>query len=1211
MKITKRKWEDVPPLFFHRDKDSGRLIRQDDREHDYTDELFRKTTVDSIFIRSLQNRLLRSQDKEGNKIGRNEITELVENLCKGAEIQKSIDEIKDSKSNVKALCDKTLTDYGKSFAAEEGRTTLYEAILNLAKGNAIQKAMAEAELKQIHEALKKEKEDRINRVQNSIKNNKIPLKVNEDGTISANNDRASWLLELLKPVASEHDKGDRYPVLTEMEGIVSFDKLCEEVRNKIHGRKGRTRSIAMSVDEAVKEYLKELWKKHADRHRDMRYYFQAVKEYFKENFPIRTKQKGAGIRQSLLKEDTVVARLLDPKHMAKAVRRKLINQSTQMHILYGKLYEYCCRKGRNLPVNSETLQLIQVLEAVKKQLMTAVSWSVSRLCYFYEFYIGDILLAGKYRRDFLIKQNNNRKDIQACKEKLQDFFQLAELQEKIKESADEDINLTETITNDALVCNKLLEECAFCISKLRNNIFHYKNLGFTQALKHIANEIKKEDVPVLLRLYKQDCENLNNAFASRISSMNIPLYYSTEFLLRIFKKQGVELSLYSAKYQMTPSFKRVYERGKNLRLEYERESMRSNIANEDGNDLQNGNWLRWFSQLKAGIVDTDAGMKGDIGDYPDTSADLGIEAETGTNTDAQRAMRNLLQLIYKYHFLPEVQKKENIVTDLIPKVLERNRKLSEVRNRSDKTYGYKEIEELCKKNKGKKDSLSELLKDLQRKVSETEKENQELAREKTDYAQRFILDIFAEAFSNFMDDRYEDEYQEIMNPKKDEEKAKKWAELFTEKADKDNRKDEPLVLKTSFDKDNIEKFLLVLYPLMRLLDDKELSELQQQMLRFRASVSGWQGGTDFSEDIAMAEKIEELAELVKLTEPESQCAEVSWKNRAIEVFEQFVEGKMAEYGAFYLQSDTLTPVPRRNMKELLRSGIMGVFKKVLLSHMQATKKDYGVYSGEHWNIDDPAGNPIKSAEQAHALLQRLHNKYTESPSQFSYDDHKLYDRTIRQLDEYNQAKKNLSFGSLYEVCRILLDMLSRWVGFVQDWERDMYFLLLAWAKQGKLHNVTETDVLEVFNEGRVICKLNKKLKDGDWHAFASIYCNNSGEKLEFLQVRNFIAHLHLLRESEWNGDEKTGCSAIEDYINKLRFLLSYDQKRMNAVTKAMQQIFEKHKVIVKFMVEKGGMLKVKDVKPGIIEHLKQTKRIEIPCHGERFTDSLLVLMKYQ
>jgi len=74
MKITKRKWEDVPPLFFHRDKDSGKLIRQDDKEYNYTEELFKKDTVKNIFERSLINRLIRTQDKDGNKIGRNEIT---------------------------------------------------------------------------------------------------------------------------------------------------------------------------------------------------------------------------------------------------------------------------------------------------------------------------------------------------------------------------------------------------------------------------------------------------------------------------------------------------------------------------------------------------------------------------------------------------------------------------------------------------------------------------------------------------------------------------------------------------------------------------------------------------------------------------------------------------------------------------------------------------------------------------------------------------------------------------------------------------------------------------------------------------------------------------------------------------------------------------------------------------------------------------------
>jgi hypothetical protein len=186
---------------------------------------------------------------------------------------------------------------------------------------------------------------------------------------------------------------------------------------------------------------------------------------------------------------------------------------------------------------------------------------------------------------------------------------------------------------------------------------------------------------------------------------------------------------------------------------------------------------------------------------------------------------------------------------------------------------------------------------------------------------------------------------------------------------------------------------------------------------------------------------------------------------------------------------------------------------------------------------------------------------------------------------------------------------------VQDWERDMYFLLLAWAKQVKLYGIKEDDVIGIFEKGNVVGNLKDKLKDGNRYALTSVYCLECDKKPNFMKVRNDIAHLDLLRSSKWSVGANQDCSVMEDYLNRLRMLLSYDQKRMNAVTKALQKIFEKYKTKIKFTMEEGGKLKFKRVSPEHIEHLKKSRfkkqiPINIPSHGGTFLLNLEELMKY-
>lgn len=161
MKITKRKWADKqPPLFFYRDSDSGKLLLQNNEMKDYTDILFNEYAP-SVFERSLQNRLLKTQGKgkeRQNNYYNYEIADLVKYLCRDTDItresiKENIDKIikKLQPQNAKELgrlkkqLDDTLSEYDKNFVAKGTEVTLYRALLNLINGrNDVQRAMAVA-----------------------------------------------------------------------------------------------------------------------------------------------------------------------------------------------------------------------------------------------------------------------------------------------------------------------------------------------------------------------------------------------------------------------------------------------------------------------------------------------------------------------------------------------------------------------------------------------------------------------------------------------------------------------------------------------------------------------------------------------------------------------------------------------------------------------------------------------------------------------------------------------------------------------------------------------------------------------------------------------------------------------------------------------------------------------------------------------------------
>lgn len=520
MKITKRRWNKQLTVYLYRHEKHGKLVEADDTSKDCTESVFQEPLVKKAFDDSMRGRLLRVDKSGRNAKADSAITGLVSDLCKNIDFTSTSQALLHTSYTpdmVERKIKETLSDYGKSYAAHNGQMALSKAILTLMTPNA--KAAYDSAITtlfDIQEALQKEQSNRIARVCSSIEGNKMPLRVEGD-CVKGNTERAEWFLHLLDASKSG---GSCYPVLDTMERIADIDGLSRSLTASCETVKDKSREIALAVNKTLREHCQKVWQRCAEEHpeqlNNLRYYFQALHAYFKENFPIRTKNEGARKRQEHLKTPDDLARLLAPNHIEKSIQRAIINKSTQLHILYGKLSEYCT--GDNVwAVNSDTLQKIQVIEAVKKQVMTTLSWAVARLNYFCDHFDKnfDVLSSGKM--DECLSDDGI---VRSLPEKLCAFFPIDEADAK---------------TDDV---KTLLNACADCTRELRIRIFHFKQISLNEALQQAAikafsgeNGTKQKNH--LQKLYQKDRESLREVFQQQINSMNLPLYYTTDLLNKV------------------------------------------------------------------------------------------------------------------------------------------------------------------------------------------------------------------------------------------------------------------------------------------------------------------------------------------------------------------------------------------------------------------------------------------------------------------------------------------------------------------------------------------------------------------------------------------------------------------------------------------------------------------------------------------------------
>lgn len=1131
----------------------------------------------------------------------------------------------------------SLTNYGVRLRDADGMY-IEELVIRLIENSEINDEMTlRKTCEKMIAAIKAEIEKKKKQLAKSLLNNKIPYRV-KNGQLVPQSNRIKWLMSFI--VINNPNNSIDNLKFKKLAALFSFDKL-ELLFSEQSEIKSNTQ-----IKKLLQTHCKDNWKKIKDRlddeeKKDFSFYANEVTTYFNHYFPLNGKRKDIQHSQASGNQKVFVNAknyYLKAETIERTVQKQILNQITNAIITQGKLidyfYTFSTGKWDNTAFTSETFEEIRINEAFKKQVLQTVLFALNRLKYFLGDNIND---------DISGSQNFNR------------YFA----------GINEDVSLGRIRQffnyQDGQVLDKaILEEIYSSINNLRLNTYHFKKGNGLESLK------KAGDYPLSAAFLQRDLELVEERFAQKLITMNIPIYYRMETIQKLLQK--CTFSFKNLITNLRPSFNKVYEKG-------------SGLYNADENKIYTCDWFVKFDNDK----------------------------------DRQLVYKNVLQLLYNNVFIPQIA--SNPFNKKFFKIAcINNQKVAQINSKQKKAYKYKEIEDAIKDNFSN-ENANTLLSKLQSYIMKEETllrsdESQENKKERNpDLSNKFveyIQDVFALAFNDFLEQNFADLKKALLNPVKR-------AETKISYDDKENLKSSIHLDLSKFDNFEYPNF----YSFVRILSRRELNELKNQFTKYVAYLDQSYVSNKDKTQIDQFAMIIELMDIVSLTEPPNAANdfeyvekpdEISLKdarlrneiNKLSKLYEdhycRFIEGgfeNIDEYVDLYAQpspenlSDNYQPtlIPQRGLAAVSRLGTLDYYEKVLAKpeFYFVTKKDYEIYKRYR-----DSSEIIEELHKTRADKHKSLIEWNKSPSQKLSDaeshsiniDISEYRKAVEEISQYDQLKNKLTFSDLNKINAIHMSLLSRLVGFANDWEKDMLFILKYFQYKNCFSESLCNDYLTKQNKSMKFYRLktlNQEDKDGikrklfgyfkenqAWcdainavfsgtlsqQEHNQYYCeiktiNNNMSKFYYVDqlfnngdvlgnVKNFLKlanhsdfakdiFLPLMHMTDIKCFEKAHVRnqlahfeqinsktvSIMELINGLRYILAYDRKKKNAITKAIIDLLAKENIILELKKD-GGIFKIKSVKSGKIAHLKKfpdkLPKVEVDYYSPKFVSMIEEIM---
>ncbi len=636
------------------------------------------------------------------------------------------------------------------------------------------------------------------------------------------------------------------------------------------------------------------------------------------------------------------------------------------------------------------------------------------------------------------------------------------------------------------------------VKNLRNNTYHFKKESLVKVLENqMDNTFFKGNLEL-------DIDIVNIKFKEKIKSMNIPIYYDFNTIKDLLQESN--FSIQPTIIPFAPSFNNVFKKGQNLQ--------KSKNGLIDKND-----WYLTFDKKEEELI-----------------------------------YKNVLQLLYKNIFIPEIKNNEGWILDNINTIIEQNKQ-----NKKNKKYKYAIIEEINADKKAT--NLQEWFANLQSQVHTKITKDKE---ERTNVYIDFVRDLFTYSFNAFLGEKFGKIKETLIKPVK-----------------RDENENELNKIKMEITHDlKHEDINIGVYAFLKLLDNKNLNLLKGQFEKYY----------NINKDNNIL-KYCELINLIILTKPVINLIENGESKEAYEdLIKNFYKDNYKECVDLYVQSNKETIIPRKSLLKIEQECVSNLYKDIF-SDLKVNKDNYN----EFINIKDES---IAKLQEETAIL---HNKLVLGDS----NEFKKYKQNIMEISNYNYLFSKVTFHNLKMLEQIHTEILGRLIGFVNDFERDFKFILkyLEYIEKVEFSNCKFASVDEMFENGM----LGKK-----WNEFKNNEknCENILTKFFFqikefnwTETRNDIAHYHHLTTTK---------KSLIELINDVRKLMNYDNKRKNAVMKSIIDILKKNGIIAKFEF-KNNNFNLRELKSDKIIHLKKCtkEKISIDKHDKEFVDMLKALLEFK
>jgi hypothetical protein len=933
MKLTKSK--NAKGSFFYRNTEKGKLCIHDFLNEDSTD-----TVIDQLPLNdSLIGRILSTCDKT-KSYKQNPFERFIKALVSG---KVELPSDKDIGFNKKFQAEKYFSPYGRALKiVKDGKPI---ELMDLLKEYYEDGKNISEDLTIWSETLKGRVAYKKERLKKSISNNKIffPLNINESNDKKMS--KAQWLLGFI----TNEEKFTKYKDWYDYESLYEKLKPLKEKANYLK----MPQKWGGCIYAEVQKHHRELYQKKktealsTEELQGFVFYLGEVQAYFRHYFGSSKAAKSLDKEYKVNKLMEVKKGEIDESYLYKWIKAHITNKITALLIQNGKFTQYKVTQP-----TSDNLSNIQIEESFKKQLFLSIAWATTRLNYFFDYGSNNDDLLGEAQNnstigttitgDILLEfnQNTTLKDIYQKNQKNTttyiEYF-LAELKEN--KNNNKTVFQEKACTTFPIQIKKdnqdkavedildVLDAAKESISYLRNNIFHpQKEYLYELTLPDKIKGILEHDYfAKVKKVLATDISRIDSCFKEKIRSSLIADIYPLEILKKIFSDCNLAFHIYAPKYELMPAFRKVYQRG-------------TNLCSQDGTQRK----LSWFYNKP--VFDSEVDVSQERNDIK-----------------KWQAYKNLLQMIYEHSFLPAVHDDESLIKKYINETIKQSQEASRAGNKYCFRYNN------MPKHNGL--NLAEYMAELQRLQSAEESNQHDNIKNKTDdknYYIDFVQDLFVRAFDHYLE-------MNLSNIK---------GQLFptlgnnlsegTETAlDRLFQKNKPIIsMKDATAISENDEFCLLLYPFLRMLERRELSNLQHQVIRYRCSLKGRR-----FEEVNSSEKLEQLIAMLIFTFPDHINEEDCYKDMIEMHFNKFVEGSMKTYMDLYCPKEDVSQkfIQQKSMLALMRTGGIALYSEMFSSIYKITQKDYNKYKsyrelGENTGNNQPS--PIEKAQEELAILHK-------------------------------------------------------------------------------------------------------------------------------------------------------------------------------------------------------------------------------------------------